>query len=571
MDGLPTVQPGEPGEGDEPELVPARMLNELVYCPRLFFLEWVEREWAPSADTLSGKHDHRRVDVERGYFPTPEELGEERIEARSVMLSAPVLGVIARMDVIEGGDGSVAPLDYKRGNGPQDAQAGGAEVWDTDRIQVAAQALLLREHGYRCDRGLVYYIGSKRKAEVVLDEALEAEVHAAVARARELARAAEAPPPLVDSPKCPRCSLVGICLPDEQRLLRGETDGPEQVRRLYPARDDALPVYVQTQGARVGKDGDTLEIFERERGRQRVRLLDVSQLGLFGNVQVTTQAIQELLKREIPICYFSMGGWFYGITHAVGPRNCAARVHQYAISVDPEARLALARGLVARKIKNSRTLLRRNGQPPPESALEGLERHADSAERAQSMEALLGIEGAAARLYFGAFASMLHPPGGVVPEFDLDGRNRRPPKDPVNALLSLAYSALSKDWTVALLAVGLDPFLGLYHRPRFGRPALALDLMEEFRSLVADSVVLQVINNGEIQPRDFLRRGNAVSLTNDGRRSFFLAYERRMQHLVRHPLFGYRLSYRRLLEVQARLFARFLAGELPAYDGFRTR
>ena len=119
--------------------------------------------------------------------------------------------------------------------------------------------------------------------------------------------------------------------------------------------------------------------------------------------------------------------------------------------------------------------------------------------------------------------------------------------------------------------MGLDPFLGFYHRPRHGRAALALDLMEEFRPLIADSVVLQCVNNGEIAPRDFIRRGSAVSLTDEARKKFFQAYERRMSHLVRHPLFGYRVSYRRLLEVQARLFARHLTGELPTYDGFRTR
>jgi len=167
-----------------------------------------------------------------------------------------------------------------------------------------------------------------------------------------------------------------------------------------------------------------------------------------------------------------------------------------------------------------------------------------------------------------AFSGMLKADGA---EFDFTTRNRRPPKDPVNALLSLAYSILAKDWTVTLLAVGLDPFIGLYHRPRFGRPSLALDLMEEFRPLIADSVVLQLINNGEMEPRHFAARGNAVSLTADGRKKFFQAYERRMSHEITHPLFGYRIASRRLLETQARLFVRALSGELEAYPGFCTR
>jgi CRISPR-associated protein Cas1 len=155
--------------------------------------------------------------------------------------------------------------------------------------------------------------------------------------------------------------------------------------------------------------------------------------------------------------------------------------------------------------------------------------------------------------------------------FDFDGRNRRPPRDPVNALLSLAYSLLAKDLTIVLQAVGFDPFLGFYHRPRYGRPALALDLMEEFRPLVADSVVLNAVNTGVIQRGDFVGRGGAVSLGHAGRGRFLRVYERRMDELVTHPVFGYRISYRRVLEVQARLLGRFLAGEIPEYPGFQTR
>jgi len=160
-------------------------------------------------------------------------------------------------------------------------------------------------------------------------------------------------------------------------------------------------------------------------------------------------------------------------------------------------------------------------------------------------------------------------PTGVA--FDFTTRNRRPPMDPLNALLSLAYAILSKDLTATLLSVGLDPYIGMFHRPRFGRPSLALDLMEEFRPLIADSVVIQLVNNGEVDAGHFVTRGRAVNLTPGGRKKFFMAYERRMGHEIKHPLFGYRIAYRRLLEVQARLFGRALAGELEEYPGFCTR
>jgi CRISPR-associated protein Cas1 len=151
------------------------------------------------------------------------------------------------------------------------------------------------------------------------------------------------------------------------------------------------------------------------------------------------------------------------------------------------------------------------------------------------------------------------------------GRNRRPPKDPVNALLSFAYSMLTREWTITLSAVGLDPYRGYYHQPRFSRPALSLDMMEPFRPLIADSTVLTAINNGEVRPTDFVRSAGACVMSDAGRKRFIGAFERRMQQEVTHPIFKYRVSYRRLLEVQARLLIRHLAGEIPEYPNFVTR
>jgi CRISPR-associated endonuclease Cas1 len=155
--------------------------------------------------------------------------------------------------------------------------------------------------------------------------------------------------------------------------------------------------------------------------------------------------------------------------------------------------------------------------------------------------------------------------------FDFRTRNRRPPTDPVNALLSFAYTLLVRAWSVALTAVGFDAFRGLYHQPRYGRPALALDMMEPFRPLLADSSVIQAINNGEVRPTDFIEAAGAVNLQADGRKRFIATFERRLDQEVTHPLFGYRVSYRRLLEIQARLLGRFLLGELREYPNFTTR
>lgn len=369
-------------------------------------------------------------------------------------------------------------------------------------------------------------------------------------------------------------------------------DAPDEadVRRLVPARDDLRPLYLNTQGLRVGKSGFVLKMQEKEKVVQEVRINEICQLNVLGNIQLSTQAVQALCEQEVPIAYFSMGGWLYGVTHGLGVKNIYLRREQFRLADVPGFCLRLARALTAGKIRNQRTMLQRNHVEPPAAALNFLKAMQREAETAEALDSLLGIEGNAARVYFQHFSGMikLTEPGEAVSgnddgqasgksagsaefSFDFNNRNRRPPRDPVNALLSLAYSVLAKDLTIVCHAVGFDPFLGFYHQPRFGRAALSLDLMEPFRPLIADSAVLSAINTRMVTPRDFVRAGNSVALTPDGRKAFFRAYEQRMDTLVTHPIFGYRVNYRRVLEIQARLLARVLTGELGTYPVFTTR
>lgn len=560
----PTITEDPPPQsaksGILPDFVPARMVNEFVYCPRLFYLEWVQGEFEHSADTVEGLGVHRRVDREAGRLPTAEEVApDERFVARGVLLSAPKAGLIARIDLLEGEGGTVRPIDYKKG------APGKRGAWDADLVQLCAQALILRENGYRCDEGIIYYAKSKQREIVVFDDGLIERTLAAVRDLRVAAADPIPPPPLVDSPKCPRCSLVGICLPDEVNLLRGADS--EEVRRLVPARDEAGPLYVTTQGATVGKSGERLVVRQPDGEESQVRLIDVSNLGVFGNVQVTAQAIRTLTDRGAPILNFTYGGWLSSVTTAPTRRNVLLRMAQYRTATDENACLRLARGFVSGKIRNQRTMLRRNHAGRPITGLAELKRLASGVHRVRSIDRLLGVEGTAARVYFSLFSGMLRSPA----DFDFRGRARRPPPDPVNALLSFLYSLLAKDCTTACLAVGLDPYLGFFHQLHYGRPSLALDLAEEFRPLIADSVTLTLLNNEMLHPSDFIRRGPACALTDNGRRTVIEGYEARMQTLIRHPLFGYSVSYRRILEVQARLLSRVVAGELTHYRPFITR
>ena len=557
-----------------PDLVPARMLNEHTYCPRLAYLEWVQGDFADSADTVEGRFQHRNTSAETGALPDAEALGDAKIHARSVLLSAPLIGLTARMDLIEADGTLVTPIDYKRGHAP-DVPDG---AWEPERVQLCVQAMVLEENGYQVEHGILYFVGSKTRVEIVIDEALRTRTLELLRELRENGARPEPPPPLVDSPKCPRCSLVGICLPDEVNLLRAQADEasapaePGRVRRLIPSRDDALPLYVQSAGTKIGRRGEELLVETRDGDKSTVRLVDTSQVCVFGSVQVSTQAIQELCDRGISLCYLSAGGWFYGITRGMDHKNIELRRRQFQAASQPTACLTLARRFVTVKIRNQRTLIRRNAEAPPPFLIDRMRELVDSANEVASLESLLGIEGTAARLYFEAFGPLFRTAAGAPRlGFDFDGRNRRPPKDPINALLSLGYALLSKDVMITLLGVGFDPYLGFFHQPRYGRPALALDVMEEFRPLIVDSVVLSAVNTGVVQADDFVRRGGAVALTTAGRGKFIRAYERRMDEEVTHPTFGYRVSYRRILEVQARLLGRFLSGELPEYPPFATR
>ncbi len=559
-----------PSSGGDIPLLPARMVNEFAYCPRLAYFEWVDGEFADNAETTEGRFHHRRVDqapARKSRQTENEESGEATIHQRSVWLSSEGLGVTAKIDLVEGEGQVVVPVDYKRGKRPHTAQG----AWEPEQVQLCVQGLLLREQGFTCERGVLYFVGSRERVEVPFDDELVSRTREFLDGMRTMTQATIAPPPLVDSPKCPRCSLVGLCLPDEVGWLRQPHDeeGPA-LRKLIPTNDDALPLYIQTPGAKLGKDGECLKVKDHDELIGEARLVETSQVVLYGAVQVSTQVVQELCKRNIPLVYCSSGGWFYGMTTGLLHKHVDLRRRQYAVAADRERCLQLARRFVQAKIANCRTLLRRNHRAAPDTVIQDLKNDHAHAGTVESLESLLGVEGTAARRYFSEFSGMLKEtePGA---RFDFDGRNRRPPRDPVNAMLSLLYSMLAREWTVTLQSVGLDPYLGFYHQPRYGRPALALDMMEEFRPLIADSAVLTAINNGEVQQSDWFERMGSVTLTPEGRRRLIETYERRMGQEITHPVFGYQISYRRVLEVQARLLGRYLLGEIPELPPFTTR
>ena len=541
------------------------MLVQFVYCNRLAYMEWVQGEFASNAYVADGRYQHRNVDKVAGRKKLQEDT-EETIHASSVTLSDAGLGLIAKIDRMEKTGRVATPVEYKRGKTPNTS----TKWYDSNMVQVCAQALLLRANGYECTKGILYYVASKEWVEIAFTDEMIVMTLQAVSDMKGMAAGGTIPPPLVDSPKCPGCSLVGICLPDETALLAdsGNVIRRDSIRRMYPVRNDARPVYVQEQGAHISKSGDTIKVKSPGGKITSVRLIDISEVSVFGNVQVTTQTIRALCEREIPVCYLSYGGWFAGMVGGISHKNIELRICQHRAYQEKGVSLGIAREVVYGKIRNCLTMLRRNHKEAPGSALAELEGLAKRARRVKRYDTLLGLEGLAARTYFAEFAGMLKAGNA---EFDFTGRNRRPPKDPINAVLSFLYAMLTREAVVTVSRVGLDPHLGYLHKPKYGRPALALDMIEEFRPLVADSVCIAMANTRQITESDFQITEFGTNLIDAGRRKVIKAYGDRMDSTVAHPLLGYSASYRRIMETQARLLSRHLLGEIPSYPSFRTK
>lgn len=589
--------------------LPVRRLHNFIYCQRLFYYQWVENLFEENADTIAGSHAHRNVDKPSNYDEDRKAaLAEglpEGAQLRSLKLESIALGLMGVVDLIEGGPDGAEVVDYKKGSAKRGPN-GERLAKDSDSVQVMAHVLLLEDEGKRVSGGWIYYAEDKRRVSVELTPELRERTLRSLEAAKALAASGECPPPLEHDPRCLHCSAYPICLPNESRWWAAESeenrnepqmafvfDGFQEAGTTTPGRsapsvdadrkacspaikvaprpggDAGEILVVQEPGAQVGQRGDIFTVSMRGEVIQKMPGHQLRSIYVYGAVQLTAQAVQTALELDIDVAYFTPAGRFLGLLRGLPTSGVDARIGQYECFQKESIRLRLARESIRAKIHNQRVLLMRNGDAPA-SALKMMAELRDGLAEVTDRTQLLGLEGMAANLYFEHFPSMLKGRGEAW-RFDFQGRNKRPPRDPVNALLSLAYSMLAKELTGVCHAVGLDPFLGFLHQPRYGRPALALDLMEEFRPLIADSVVISLINRGELGLEDFVRSTNGTFLKDSGRRAFWEAYFRRLDTEVSHPEFGYKMTYRRMLEVQGRQLWRHLRGEAAGYHGFTTR
>ncbi len=307
-------------------------------------------------------------------------------------LSSTRLGLIAKMDLIEAEGRVVTPIDYKRGKRPHIKQG----AYDPERVQLCVQGMILEEHGYECPEGILYFAESRERVRVAFDDELRVLTLNAVDGLRLMASGGRIPVPLQDSPKCPRCSLVGICLPDEVNFFRNAETPP---RPLAVANDSALPVYVQARGAKVAKKGETLEISIDDKPVQSARADRCFAAGTDGQrVYLTAPALHELMTREIPVSWHSFGGWFLGHTIGTGHKNVEIRTAQYKAQLRSTELPATGQGLRHRQDpETSELCCDATGSPscPCDDVIELMKSDIRLAQRAADLQELLGAEGLA--------------------------------------------------------------------------------------------------------------------------------------------------------------------------------
>ncbi|MGQ9525528.1 MAG: CRISPR-associated endonuclease Cas1 [Armatimonadota bacterium] len=551
---------------DPIEYIPLSLIGTYVYCPRLFYYQFIEGDIRTGAPSTDAEPQAEASNAHAGVF------GENKAHVHPRLYTASeALKVSGYLDVVEESGAGVIPIEHKTGRPGPDGP------WLNDQIQLCAGAMSLEED-WSCSvaYGYIAYGDPPCRYRVDFTDELRWQTKQTIAAAWNLVRACSPlfsensrpashhgiiPEPL-HGPKCSNCSAADVCLHDEVAFLRGRDAQPV---RPQPGLGFENVLYVDEQGAYLGKTQGRIRVEKNGVTIREIPEHHIDAVVICGNIEMSTPLQRFLLRRGIPVHFLTQLGRYEGSLLPPVNRNSLLRLCQYRAFVDASRAVHLARRFVVAKLSNQRALVLRRARVAPNSRLHDAQQRIlsalKSASRATTLAELLGCEGQASDAYFSVFHLQLKEGMG----FDFTKRSRRPPTDPVNSLLSFAYSLLAADIMSAIHTVGLDPYIGFYHQPRYARPCLALDLMEEFRPIVADSVVITLVNNGIVKPDDFVTIKGAYYLNERGREAFYAAYERRKADAITHPTFGYRLPYRRAFELQARILAKYLTGELEEY------
>lgn len=530
----------------EEDFLPISLVLHTAFCERRAWLE-ANGESTLTYQMQAGDNAHEAVDTvahSRTHRLTSYPLRSER------------LGIVGKADVVEIFEGNeVGLVEHKATPVRRKAQ-----VTPANRLQLALQRECLRDAGFDVIEQSIYFTDHRRRVEVELTDDDSLVAAETIARTQAIVDSTHAPVPLLDDERCFRCSHFSICLPDEHH-------GGNARRRIHAADPDGQVLHLTVQGSRASIRKGRVVVEKSGERLADAPLARVHGVVVHGNIDLSSALHRNLLWDNVPVVWCSSTGRVYGFSKPADGPNGGARVEQHVLS--SRGCLPIARGMVQAKIWNQATLLRRNGDAP--DVVRYLHAKAEQAATAPDIPELFGIEGDAAAQYFHEFGSMLRPAQMETLGWQWKGRHGRGASDPLNILLNYCYGLLRAEVLRAVLSCGLDPHAGFLHSSGRNKPALALDLMEEFRAPLADSVVLSLVNRREIKASDFTHVNGAARLRDKARRKVIASFERRVQTSIRHPLFGYDATWRRVIEIQARMVLGVITGSQPSYEGVRIR
>lgn len=527
--------------------IPISLVAHTVFCERRTWLE-AAGERSQSAQLQSGIWAHRRVDDPKASRPEAH---------RSMALSSERYGLVGRADLVEDDSYGTRVVEYKA-----TPVRNRAEVPEATVVQLALQGICLEEAGKEVIGYSVCFSDHHRRVDVEIGEEEQTRAIEYLQRTREICSSTQAPPPLEDDARCRRCSHVGVCLPDERCLSTVH-------RRILVANPDGQVLHLTTPGSRASIRRGRVVVKAGDEELGNVPIERVQGVTVHGNVDISSALLRELFWRDITVVWCSGAGRVYGWSRPADGPNGAARVQQHVASAD--GRVDIAREFIAGKIAGQATFLRRNGGKDVSELINQLRSLQREAERCTSTRSLLGVEGEAAALYFQAFPLLLRGDGAEYFLEHWQGRHGRGALDPLNSALNFVYALLTSEAIKAVVSCGLDPHAGFLHSSGRNKPALALDLIEEFRASIGDSVVVSCINRGMLTEKHFSGVSGTPRLTPAGRKVLVKAFERRMGTQITHPTFGYSATWRRVLEIQARLVLGCIDGTQQKYRAVRTR
>ncbi len=544
---------------DEPSLR-IMALHALMYCERLFYLEEVEEIRVADAAVYAGRRLHEEV----------APLDDEATERRSVEVSSAAWGLYGKIDAVRRRDGAWVAYEHKRGRCRREDKR--REAWPTDRVQAVAYAVLLEEElGQPVPQARIRYHADNVTVLVEVDDAAREELRQVVRRARELRKTTDRPPIHENENVCRRCSLNVVCLPEEERLAESSDQEPPT---LFPSDRQRQALHIVSPKAYITRSQDTL-VVTTEDNKQKVPIRQIDAVLIHGHGQITAQALHACAQHGVLVAWLTAGGKFVGAA-PVSVGRVQQRLRQYAGLTNPETCLRLARQLVLAKVTGQlRYLLRTTrGDADNRGACQAeINRMREVLRRvpeAPSPDVLRGLEGMGAKAYFACLPRLLRP--GTPPEMIPHGRSKRPPRDRFNCLLSFGYALLESLAMRSIVAVGLEPAIGFFHRPRSAAHPLVLDVMELFRTPLVEMPILGSVNRGQWDAHDdFDVRPGHVWLSDAGRKKAITLFESRLAESYQHPYTGQSLAYARMVELEVRLLEKEWTGCEGVFAQMRLR